>query len=217
MENKDLKHRAIEVNRLAELLEIEQLANKFGFACCIEEYAEFREDILPKLIQDELNKYEYVAHVLEEYLNAENITDVSDEEKEDMLYVEEEDSCGCGYCKHEAVYLEDVNLDTLELEDYDHDYDDEDDEEEVEAIYVVLHLDEDYADDYDEDSWADEFDDFYSESFENSIFKEMEDFVNGKYPTSMEQEQEQKNMPDNVIIGPELYQILEDYFKKMFE
>lgn len=207
MENKKTKYRVVEGDRLAELLEIEQLANKFGFASCIEEYAEFREDNLPKLVQDELSKYEYVADVLEEYPNAENITDVSDEEKEDMLYVEEEDSCGCGYCKHESVYLE----------DYDQDYDDEDDEEEVEAIYVVLHLDEDYADDYDEDSWADEFDDFYSESFENSIFKEMEDFVNGKYPASMEQEQEQKNMPDNVIIGPELYQILEDYFKKMFE
>ena len=207
MENKKTKYRVVEGDRLAELLEIEQLANKFGFACYMEDYTEFQEDILPKLIQDELNKYEYVADVLEEYLDAENITDVSDEEKEDMLYVEEEDSCGCGYCKHEGVYLE----------DYDQDYDDEDDEEEVEAIYVVLHLDEDYADDCDEDSWAEEFDDFYSESFENSIFKEMEDFVNGKYPASMEQEQEQKNMPDNVIIGPELYQILEDYFKKMFE
>ena len=196
MEKKDLKYKVIEANRLAELLEMQLLVDKLGFGSSASKYKRTKEGIkLLGYVQDELDKHHNLSDVIEEILDAENISDVSDEEKEDMLYVEEFDSCDC--------------------ECYS-DYDDEDDEEEVEAIYVVLHLDEDYAD-ADEDSWADEFDDFYSDSFENSIFKEMEDFVNGKYPTSMEQEQEQKNMPDNVIIGPELYQILEDYFKKMFE
>lgn len=214
MENKKTKYRVVEGDRLAELLEIEQLANKFGFASCIEEYAEFREGNLSKLVQDELNKYEYVADVLEEYLNAENITDVSDEEKEDMLYVEEFDSCGCGCCS----------------DDYDEDDYEDDDEEEVGVFYVVVNLeDEDEDTDADDAGWedaldwendidlADEFDNFYSESFENSIFKEMEDFVNGKYVPSVEQEQEEEKAKDKVVMGPEVYHILKSFFKNILE
>lgn len=196
MENKDLKYKVIETNKLGELLEMQLLVDKLGFGSSASRYKRTKEGIkLLGYVQDELDRYHNFSDVVEEILDAENISDVSDEEKEDSLYFEEFDSCDCEYYS---------------------DYDDEDDEEEVEGTYVVFYLEEEDID-ADEDSWAEEFDDFYSDSFENSIFKEMEDFVNGKYSTSMEQEQEQKNIPDNVIIGPELYQILEDYFKKMFE
>ena len=196
MENKNLEYKVIEANKLGELLEMQLLVDKLGFGSSASRYKRTKEGIkLLGYVQDELDRYHNFFDVVEEILDAENISDVSDEEKEDSLYSKEFDSCDCEYYS---------------------DYDDEDDEEEVEGTYVVFYLEEEDID-ADEDSWAEEFDDFYSNSFENSIFKEMEDFVSGKYSTSMEQEQEQKNIPDNVIIGPELYQVLEDYFKKMFE
>ena len=201
MKNKKNNYRVIEESRLVYLLELEQLVDRLGFGSSVSRYNEVKRAIRSLgYVQDELEKHEILSDVLDEFLDAENTAEVSDEEKEDMLYTEEFDSCGCCDCDYE-------------------DDDDFDDEDEVEGTYVIVYLeedDDDYdEDDYDEDNWADEFDDFYSDSLENSIFKEMEDFVNGKYVSSTEEEEE--NTPDKFIAGPQLYEILKDYFKQIFE
>ena len=203
MNNKKNNYRVIEESRLVYLLELEQLVDRLGFGSSVSRYKEVKKAIRSLgYVQDELEKHEVLSGVLKEILDAENVFEVSDEEKEDSLYIEEFDSCGCCDCDYE-----------------DDDDDDDDDDDEVEGTYVIVYLEEEDAeddDDYDEDDWADEFDDFYSDSFENSIFKEMEDFVNGKYVSSAKQEEE-KNTPEQFIAGPQLYQILKDYFKQIFE
>ena len=200
MENKKNNYRVIEESRLVYLLELEQLVERLGFGFSPLHYKEVKKTIGSRgYVQKELEKHEILSDVLKEVLDAENVFEVSDEEKEDMLYTEEFDSCGCCDCDYE-------------------DDDDFDDEDEVEGTYVIVYLeeeDDDDYDDYDEDDWADEFDDFYSDSLENSIFKEMEDFVNGKYVSSTEEEEE--NTPDKFIAGPQLYEILKDYFKQIFD
>ena len=209
MKNKKNNYRIIEESRLVYLLELEQLVDRLGFGSSVSRYNEVKKAIRSlSYVQDELEKYEVLSGVLKEVLDAENVFEVSDEEKEDMLYTEEFDSCGCCDCDYE---------DDDDFEDND----DFDDEDEVEGAYVIVYLeeeeDDDYEeDDYDEDDWADEFDDFYSDSLENSIFKEMENFVNGKYVSSVEKEEEE-DTPDQFIAGPQLYEILKDYFKQIFE
>ena len=202
MNNKKNNYRVIEESRLVYLLELEQLVDRLGFGSSVSRYKEVKKAIRSLgYVQDELEKHEVLSDVLKETLDAEKSSEVSDEEKEDMLYTEEFDSCGCCDC------------------DYEDDDDDDYEDDEVEGTYVIVYLEEEDAeddDDYDEDDWADEFDDFYSDSFENSIFKEMEDFVNGKYVSSAKQEEE-KNTPEQFIAGPQLYQVLKDYFKQIFE
>ena len=197
MENKKNNYRVIEESRLVYLLELEQLVERLGFGFSPLHYKEVKKTIGSRgYVQKELEKHEILSDVLKEVLDAENVFEVSDEEKEDSLYIQEFDSCGYGCCSDN--------------------YDDSD-EDEVEGTYVIVYLeedDDDYdEDDYDEDNWADEFDDFYSDSLENSIFKEMEDFVNGKYISSTEEEDEEEKF----IAGPQLYEILKDYFKQIFD
>lgn len=204
MNNKKSYYRVIEESRLVYLLELEQLVDRLGFGYSVARYNVVKKAIRSLgYVQDELEKHEILSDVLDEYLDAENTAEVSDEEKEDMLYTEEFDSCGC--CDY----------------DYEDDDDDFDDEDEVEGTYVAVYLeDEDFDDDYDdydEDSWAEEFDDFYSDSFEDSIFKEMEDFINEAFADPKEEEEEEENTPDKFIIGPELSLILKGYFKKFLE
>ena len=208
MENKKNNYRIIEESRLVYLLELEQLVERSAFGFSPSKYKEVKKSIRSLgYVQKELEKYEILSDVLDEILDAENVFEASDEEKEDSLYIEEFDSCGCGCCS----------------DDYD-----DDDEDEVEATYTIVYLEEDDDDEDETDSeaafrleydayWADEFDDFYSESFENSIFKEMEDFVSGKYVASTEEKQEHKDMPENAIFNSGLYQILKDYFKNILE
>lgn len=208
MKNKNFDYKVIEQDRLAQLLELELLADELRFDSTFPSYEQTKEGIkLLGYVQKELDNYDNLSDVIEEVLDAEDFSDVSDEEKEDSLYVEEFDSCGCGCCS----------------DDYD-----DDDEDEVEATYTIVYLEEDDDDEDETDSeaafrleydayWADEFDDFYSESFENSIFKEMEDFVSGKYVASTEEKQEHKDMPENAIFNSGLYQILKDYFKNILE
>lgn len=203
MENKDLEYKVIEGNKLGELLEMKLIVERLGLDSFISRYKKTQEGMkLLAYAQDELDRYHGFSDILRETLDAENLADVSDEEKEDMLYTEEFDSCGCCDCDYE-------------------DDDDFDDEDEVEGTYVVVYLeDEDFDDDYDdydEDSWAEEFDDFYSDSFEDSIFKEMEDFINEAFADPKEEEVEEENTPDKLIIGPELSLILKAFFKNFLE
>ena len=213
MKNKDLEYKVIEGNKLGELLEMKLIIERLGLDSFISRYKKTQEGVeLLSYAQDELDRHYSFSDILRETLDAENITDASDEEKEDMLYTEEFDSCGCCNCDYE-------------------DDDDFDDEDEVEGTYVVVYLeDEDFDDDEDYDwedaldwesdtdlDWADEFDDFYADSFENSIFKEMEDFINEASADSKEEEEEEESTPDNFIISPEIFLILEGYFKKFLK
>ena len=214
MENKDLEYKVIEGNRLGELLEMKLIVERLGLDSFISRYKKTQEGTkLLAYAQDELDRYHGFSDILRETLDAENVADVSDEEKEDMLYTEEFDSCGCCDC------------------DYEDDDDDFDDEDEVEGTYVVVYLeDEDFDDDEDYDwegalgwesdtdlDWADEFDDFYADSFEDSIFKEMEDFINEAFADPKEEEEKEEKTPDKLIIGPELSLILKAFFKNFLE